>query len=111
MAQLDTELTPTERLCPAPEPRTDQLFDQLQRWSGIAGHSQSKHYIEPMSFLLRNLVRQLAQRAANDPATREKALKVARGVVSETKQIAKQDDRAYAAGKALRRALGKSRNS
>jgi hypothetical protein len=63
-----------------------------------------------MSLLLRNLVRHIARKAANDPVVREKAANVARSVAAETKQIAQQDDRAYAAGKALRRALGKSPN-
>ena len=61
-----------------------------------------------MSFLVRKLIGQLARKAASDPAMREKALKVAQGVVKETEKIAKEDDRAYAAGRALRRALNGS---
>ena len=60
-----------------------------------------------MSVLLRQIARYVAQKAASNPETREKMVKVARGVVVETKQIAKEDDRAYAAGRAFRRALDK----
>ncbi len=60
-----------------------------------------------MSLLLRQIARYVAQKAASDPQARDKAVSVARGVVAEAKQIAKQDDRAYAAGRALRRALDK----
>ena len=58
-----------------------------------------------MSLLVRKLVSQLVRKAASDPAVRAKAMEVARGVVSEGEKIAKEEDRAYAAGKALRRAL------
>ncbi len=60
-----------------------------------------------MSVLLRQIARYVAQKAASDPHARDKAVSVARGVVTEAKQIAKQEDRAYAAGRALRRALDK----
>ncbi len=60
-----------------------------------------------MSVLLRQIARYVAQKAASDPEAREKAVKAARGVVEETKQIAKEDDRAYAAGRAFRRAFDK----
>ncbi len=60
-----------------------------------------------MSVLLRQIARYVAQRAAADPAVRQKVVKAARGVVEEAKQIAKEDDRAYAAGRAVRRALDK----
>ncbi len=60
-----------------------------------------------MSVLLRQIARYVAQKAASNPEVREKAVTVARGVVHETKQIAKEDDRAYAAGRAFRRALDK----
>ena len=64
-------------------------------------------YLEPMSGSLRHIVRQAAQKAASDPMVREKAVKVANGVVEEAKKIAKEEDRAYAAGRALRRAINK----
>ncbi len=60
-----------------------------------------------MSLLLRQIARYVAQKAASDPEAREKALKVAQGVVEEAKQITKEDDWAYAAGKAFRRAMKK----
>ncbi len=60
-----------------------------------------------MSVLLRKIARYVAQIAASNPEAREKAVKAARGVVQEAKQIAKEDDRAYAAGRAFRRAFDK----
>lgn len=64
-------------------------------------------YSSHMSILLRKFARYVAQKAASDPESRDKAIKAALGVVAETKQIAKENDRAYAVGRALRRALGK----
>ncbi len=64
-----------------------------------------------MSVLLRQIARYVAQKAAADPEIREKVVKAARGVVEETKQIAKEDDRAYAAGRAFRRAFDKLRRN
>lgn len=64
-----------------------------------------------MSVLLSKIARYIVQRAASDPQAREKAAKVALGVVAETKQIAGENDRAYAAGRALRRALKNSRHN
>jgi len=60
-----------------------------------------------MSVLLRQIARYVAQKAASDPEAREKVVKAARGVVEEATQIAKKDDRAYAAGRAFRRAFDK----
>jgi len=60
-----------------------------------------------MSVLLRQIARYVAQKAASNPKAKEMAVKAARGVVQETKQIAKEDDRAYAAGQAVRRAYKK----
>jgi hypothetical protein len=60
-----------------------------------------------MSMLLRQVARYVAQRVASDPQARENVVKAARGVVEEAKRIAKEDDRAYAAGRAFRRALEK----
>lgn len=57
--------------------------------------------------LLRRIARYVAQRAASDPEAREKAVNLARGVVEQAKQIAKEEDRAYAAGRAFRRAFDK----
>ncbi len=44
---------------------------------------------------------------ASDPRTREKAAKAARVVVGEARQIARGEDKARAAGRALRRAMNK----
>ncbi len=60
-----------------------------------------------MSVLLRKIARYVAQKAASDPEAREKAIRGARVTLEEAKQIAKENDRAYAAGRALRRALDK----
>ena len=60
-----------------------------------------------MSVLLRKIARYVAQKAASNPEARENVVKAARGVVEEAKQIAKEDGRAYAAGRAFRRAFDK----
>jgi hypothetical protein len=60
-----------------------------------------------MSFFLRHIGRYAAQKLASDPRAREKAAKVANAVVSEVSQIAREEDRARAAGRALRRAMNK----
>ncbi len=60
-----------------------------------------------MVFLLRNIVRYAAQKLAADPQVRETAARAARVVVDEAKQIAGRDDKARAAGRAVRRALNK----
>lgn len=67
-------------------------------------------YCIAMSLLIRKIAHYLAQKAASDPEAREKMLKVARGAVGGAKKIAKENDSAYAAGRALRRALNKSQN-
>lgn len=63
-----------------------------------------------MSILFRQLTRYVTQKVASDPRAREMATKAARGVLEEAKQIVKEDDRAYAAGRAVRRALNKLQN-
>ncbi len=60
-----------------------------------------------MSFLLRHIARYAAQKLASDPQVREKAAKAARVVVGKARQIAREPDRARAAGRAVRRALNK----
>ncbi len=60
-----------------------------------------------MSFLLRHIARYAVQKLASDPWAREKAAKTARVVVGEARQIARGEDRARAAGRALRRAMNK----
>ena len=64
-----------------------------------------------MSVLLRQIARYVVQKAASNPEVRENILKAARGVAAETKQIAKKDNRAQAAGQALRRAYEKLRSN
>jgi hypothetical protein len=62
-----------------------------------------------MSFLLRQIARYAAQKLASDPRAKEKATKAARVVVDEARQIAREEDKARAAGRALRRAMNKLR--
>ncbi len=62
-----------------------------------------------MSFLLRHIARYAAQKLASDPWAREMAAKAARVVVGEARQIARGEDRARAAGRAVRRAMNKLR--
>ena len=64
-----------------------------------------------MSGILRHFARQIVRKIAADPVAREKAARVAAGVVVEAKKIALKKDRAYAAGKAVRRALNKLNNN
>ena len=66
-------------------------------------------YCAAMSFLLRRIVRYAAQQIASNPQVREKAAEAARVVVGEAKQIARRKDKAWAAGRALRRAINKLR--
>ena len=60
-----------------------------------------------MSFLLRHIVRYATQKLASNPRVREKAAKAARVVVDEARQIAREEDKARAAGRALRRVINK----
>ncbi len=62
-----------------------------------------------MSLLLRQIGRYAAQKLASDPRAREKAAKVAGVVVGEARQIARGEDRAREAGRAVRRAINKLR--
>ncbi len=60
-----------------------------------------------MSFLLRHIARYAAQKLASDPRAREKAANAARVAVDEARHIACREDKARAAGRALRRAVNK----
>ncbi len=60
-----------------------------------------------MSFLLRHVARYAAQKLAANPRVRETAAKAARVVVDEARQIAREEDRPRAAGRALRRVMNK----
>ena len=66
--------------------------------------------LKPMTMLLRQIARFVAQKAAADPRAREIALKAAQSAADEAKHIARQDDRAYAAGRAVRQALNRLNN-
>ena len=59
--------------------------------------------------ILRQLVYYVSQKVVANPEAREKAAEAARAVIQKTKQIAKENDRAYAAGRAVRKALDKLR--
>ena len=60
-----------------------------------------------MAFLMRQLANYAAQKLAANPWAREKAAEAARVVVSEAKQVAREKDRARAAGRAVRRAINR----
>ena len=64
-------------------------------------------YGATMSFILRNIARYAAQKLASDPRVRESAAKAARVVVDEAEQIARWEDKALNAGRAVRRAMNK----
>jgi hypothetical protein len=58
-----------------------------------------------MAFMIRRIFRYAAQKAASDPRVREKASLAAQFVSEEAKVIAREEDRARAAGRSVRRAL------
>jgi hypothetical protein len=60
-----------------------------------------------MAFFLRHIARYAAQKIASNPQAREAAAKAARVVVDEAKLIAREKEKARAAGRAVRRALNK----
>ena len=60
-----------------------------------------------MSFILRNIARYAAQKLASNPQVRETAAKAARVAVDEARAIAGKEDKAFAAGRAVRRAMNK----
>jgi len=60
--------------------------------------------------ILRQLIYYAAQKAAANPEAREKALQAARAVVQKSEQFVKEDNRAYAAGRAVRQALDKMKS-
>ena len=60
-----------------------------------------------MSFLLRHIARYAVQKLTSDPQAREQAAKAARVVVGKAKQITRGEDKARAAGQAVRRVLNK----
>ena len=94
------------------------VFDLFDFSLNISGRQLQKQPVltitealpKVMSVLLNKIARHFLQKAASDPHTREKVAKVALGVAAETRQIVGESDRAYAAGRALRRAMQRSRD-
>ena len=72
--------------------------------AACAGGLHNRH---TMSTFLRHIGRYAARKIASDPRAREKVAKIASAVVKEAKQIAREEDRARAAGRAVRRAMNK----
>ena len=64
-------------------------------------------YCAAMPFLLRHVARYAAQKLASNSRVRENAAKVVRVVGDEAKQITREEDKARAAGRALRRTIKK----
>ncbi len=62
-----------------------------------------------MAFLLRHIARYAARRLAASPRARELTASAARAAIEEGNRIARDENRPRAAGRALRRALGKLR--
>ncbi len=60
-----------------------------------------------MSLLFRHIARYATKKLASDPRVRKTAAKAARVVVDEARQIAREEDKARAAGRALRRVMNK----
>ena len=60
-----------------------------------------------MSLLFRHIARYATQKLAADPRVRETAARAARVVVDEAKQIAREEEKARAAGRAFRRFMNK----
>ena len=60
-----------------------------------------------MDLFLKTIARMAAQKLATDPVAREQAVRAARSVTEEAKKIAAEDNKAYAAGRSVRRALNK----
>jgi len=60
-----------------------------------------------MAFLLRHIARYAVRKIASDPVARDQATRAARGVAKEVKQIARDEDPAKAAGRAMRRAINR----
>lgn len=58
-----------------------------------------------MSLMIRRIFRYATQKAASDPRVREKAKQAAQFMAGEAKVIAREEDRARAAGRSVRRAL------
>ena len=60
-----------------------------------------------MSLLFRHIARYATQKLAADSRVRETAARAAHVVVDEAKQIAREEEKARAAGRAFRRVMNK----
>jgi hypothetical protein len=60
-----------------------------------------------MPLFLRHIARYAVQKLASDPRAKEQAAKAARAVSGKARQIAREEDSARAAGRALRHTLKK----
>ncbi len=78
---------------------------EILAFTRMLDHSPGFEYHRHMSILLRNLARFVAKKAAADPRARELATRAAQGAFKEAKKIARDDDKARAAGRAFRKAL------
>ena len=81
-------------------------FPHPSALSALVGFGRPR-YSTAVSLLLRQIARFAARRIASDPRVRAKAAEAARHAVEEVKQIAREEDRPRAAGRAVRRALRK----
>lgn len=63
-----------------------------------------------MAVWLNRIARYAVRKVASDPRAREKAVSTARAVADEAKTIARDKDRARAAGRSVRRAINKLQN-
>ena len=79
-----------------------------EKETGLAARNPIGYRVA-MSFLLRNIARYAAQKLAADPRVREAAARAAQAAVDEGKRVAADENRAYAAGQAVGRALHKLR--
>jgi len=77
-------------------------LDPYQPTLAASGHPG---YAAAMSPLLNRLALHVAQRLAARPEVQEKAAQAARAVVEEAKLIARDEDRARAAGRSFRRLI------
>lgn len=75
----------------------------------LAGSGRND-YTDPMAVWLNRIARYAARKIASDPQARDKAVRTARTVADEAKTIARDKDRARAAGRSVRRAMNKLQN-
>ncbi len=63
-----------------------------------------------MSLIIGRFARYAARRIAASPKARDFAVKAAKGVADEAKAVAKEEDKARAAGRSVRRIVNSFRN-